>query len=139
MYSNKYQSGPPSLNALVDYIFRYKFSRRYDGATPPSTPADLLRFNSVCLCSSSNSKQVVPSVLVSDHILTPAAATRIDRLKPNTIVLYETACRHNGRMNVLFADGSVRSISAAEAQAMLADLNAGRNTPPSLQKSRVGR
>lgn len=41
-------------------------------------------------------------------------------------------------MNVLYADGSVRSITAAQSQAMLADLNAGRNPPPSLQ-SKVGR
>lgn len=67
-----------------------------------------------------------------DYAFPAAGMKRLDQLPPEMVVVYETACRHRGGMNVLFASGAVRWLNAEESAAVLDDLAAGKNPPPSL-------
>lgn len=132
MYRNQHKSGPDSMDSLLDCASDMHQHVPYDGSARPDSSRLRTRYLTRCVCPLSNATRTGKPSLLADYSLTAAGNSFVIG-PPNAVVLIESACRHNGRMNILFADGSVRSISAAESQAMLADLNAGKNPPPSLQ------
>jgi len=71
--------------------------------------------------------------------VTPAAhvTTGFDLKVPaDTVLAYESLHHHqNEGINILLADGSVQWLNNTQATAVLADLSAGKNPPPSLSTS----
>ena len=120
MYAQEHRRRmPDSLDVLITE-FRYSpraFVCPVGGDLPaqgPTTQALLADFAKPGRCS---------YVYVGKGMVKPSA---------RMVLAYEVANNHKSGAGVLFADGSVRWLNQADMTKLLADLNAGRNPPPSL-------
>ncbi len=82
----------------------------------------------------STEQQVAANLTAGGHLSYVYAGKGLTLKSPaNAVVAYEPLSNHRDGMNVLFADGHVQWLNAAQGRRLIAELAAGQNPPRSTQ------
>ncbi|HEY8665921.1 MAG TPA: H-X9-DG-CTERM domain-containing protein [Tepidisphaeraceae bacterium] len=96
----------------------------------------------ILVCPSTNDTKAIGATTqaIAANVATPGHLSYIylgkgftSQCLPNTVLCYEPVTNHGDGSNVLFGDGHVEFMSAAQMKKIIADLNAGRNPPGSVK------
>jgi prepilin-type processing-associated H-X9-DG protein len=126
LYSNTNRNAaPPSFDPLPAVI----------GVPGPLS----MFFCPECVRDPAKKRPTHGNVVKSHYVLAPpwhsdVPLTYVGSIPANAVQVYQPIANHDGRgSNMLFADGHVEWIESKRAAAVIAELEAGQNPPPSLK------